>query len=190
MSLAIDSAQSDREIEDRRWSTWMAAAQRGDSDRYEALLAELESTLRGFLFHLVGAPELVDDCLQECLLAIHRARHTYDPKRPFKPWAFALARYKTIDVIRRRSTQRRHESSDPDGAPEGSAAPQSDADLDLDRILGALESPYREAVMMTKLMGYTLNEAAAAEGVSKAAMASRVHRGLRALRRLLERELS
>lgn len=168
----------------------MAAAQRGDRDRYEALLSELESTLRGFLFHLVGAPELIDDCLQECLLAIHRARHTYDPRRPFKPWAFALARYKTIDIIRRRSTQRRHEASDQDVASNGTAAPLADGELDLDRILGALDSPYREAVMMTKLMGYTLKEAADAEGVSKAAMASRVHRGLQALRRLLERDLA
>ncbi len=56
------------------------------------------------------------------------------------------------------------------------------------RILGQLEPKYREAIALTKLAGYTLAEAAQRIGITQTAMKTRVHRGLRAARKLLERE--
>ena len=39
--------------------------------------------------------------MPEALIAIHTRRHTYDPSQPFTPWAYAIARYKFIDYLRR-----------------------------------------------------------------------------------------
>lgn len=167
----------------------MTAAQAGDRESYQRLLCEIEAALGPYLRRLLGARELHEDCLQECLLAIHNARHTYDASRPFKPWAYTLARYKAIDTIRRSSTRRRYE---PDGtcdpAEKASVAPVEPS-LDTTRALDGLDPKYREAVLLTKLEGYTVEEAAAKIGITRAAMRSRVHRGLRHLRAQLAQHL-
>src|SRR5258708_15044708 len=48
-------------------------------------------------------PEETEDLVQELLLAIHNQRHTYDPGQPLTAWVQAIARYKLIDLLRRRS---------------------------------------------------------------------------------------
>lgn len=184
----IEGSVEDADEQEQRWSTWMQAAQTGDRKAYHQLLGELENALVPFLRRQLGGSDLVEDCVQEALLAIHRARHTYDPKRPFKPWAYTLARYKSVDAIRRHTTRRRHESPseiDPDawaGTAEG-----PDPRIDAARALGSLAADHREAVILTKLQGYTVEEAAERAGISHAAMRSRLHRGLRTLKVQLER---
>jgi RNA polymerase sigma-70 factor (ECF subfamily) len=49
----------------------------------------------------------VEDLVQEALLAIHNNRHTYDVQRPLTTWCFAIAKYKLIDLLRRRGTKSR-----------------------------------------------------------------------------------
>lgn len=162
----------------------MAAAQRGDADSYRSLMAELQTVLTPFLRRQLAGPELVEDCVQESLLAIHKARHTYDPARPFKPWAYTLARYKSVDAIRRSNTRRRHEPTDlPADSVEQAGAPAAEPPLDTAKALEGLAPKFREAVVLTKLHGYTVAEAATKAGVSRAAMRSRLHRGLNQLHR-------
>jgi hypothetical protein len=36
-------------------------------------------------------------------LVVHNKRHTYDPKQPLTAWVQAIARYKLVDLMRRRS---------------------------------------------------------------------------------------
>src|ERR1019366_9893613 len=76
----------------------------GDAPAYHAFLRELSAHLRAFLRkRLVRMPDDVEDLVQESLLAVHNQRHTYDPGQPLTPWVYALARYKLIDLLRRRS---------------------------------------------------------------------------------------
>ncbi len=66
----------------------MRRAQAGDRGAYERLMAELASTIEGYLRSRCRsdcASDFYEDCVQESLIAIHRARHTYDPRRSFRP---------------------------------------------------------------------------------------------------------
>jgi len=83
----------------------MAASQEGDKRAYRQLLAELGDTLEIDLQQHFGPMASIEDCVQESLLAIHGARHTYDPKRAFRPWLLDIARHKTTDVLRRAEGQ-------------------------------------------------------------------------------------
>jgi len=49
-------------------------------------------SLAAFLRSRASAGDL-EDVYQEVLLAVHRVRHTYDARRPFEPWLFAIARF-------------------------------------------------------------------------------------------------
>jgi RNA polymerase sigma-70 factor (ECF subfamily) len=47
-----------------------------------------------------------EDVVQEVLLLIHRARHTWRAGRPFDPWMWAIARNASTDALRRQTRER------------------------------------------------------------------------------------
>jgi RNA polymerase sigma-70 factor (ECF subfamily) len=97
-------------------------------------------------------------------------------------------RHKTIDLLRRRGTRRRFEAPEAAGRDQAAPAASPDDALAATQFLSALEPAYRDALLLTKIQGRTLEEAARLQGVSTTAMKSRVHRAIRQVRRLLDRE--
>src|SRR5271155_5556704 len=89
---------------EERLRSMMLRSLTGDAAAYHLFLGELTTHLRSHLRRrLGGLPDEVEDLLQELLLAIHNKRHTYDPKQPLTAWVQAIARYKLVDLLRRRS---------------------------------------------------------------------------------------
>jgi RNA polymerase sigma-70 factor (ECF subfamily) len=170
----------------------MAAAQDGDASAYERLLRELAPVLRDFVTRRLAASDGGEDVVQNALLAIHRARHTYRPERPFGPWWRAVARNAVIDALRARVRRRAREivsdALDDVAAP---AAPEPTAPPDpaLGAALASLSESQREAVELVYMQELSVAEAAERAGVTPNALKVRVHRGLRALRRILGSEL-
>ena len=176
--------------DERRWSALMRAAQDGCEGSYRTLLAELNVVVERFLWRQLGKAELVDDCVQESLLAIHQARHTYDPQRPFRAWMFAIVRYKAADVLRQQSrlSEQQAALTQAASADDGSVSSSPEHGLSSGRLVDSLASPYREAVTLTKIQGYTAAEAATALNISESALKVRVHRGVQRLRKMFEGE--
>lgn len=183
------AAAMDTTADEQRWAGWMLAAQAGDEAAYAALLEEISLVLRRYLLRRFAHAEFVDDCVQECLLAIHSARHTYQRGRRFRPWLFTIARHKAIDQLRRRRVrEERHEPLDDSYAAELLSDDAEDAGETAGDLLRQLPRDSRDALVLTKLVGYSTAEAAARCGCSEAAMKLRVFRAVRAARRLLQRE--
>ena len=84
--------------QERQSASLMRLAQAGDQIAYASLLVLLTSATRQFARTRLGAVPWIDDVVQETLLAVHRARQTYDPGRPFAPWFYAVASSRLIDV--------------------------------------------------------------------------------------------
>lgn len=164
----------------------MAAAHRGDKRLYERLLRETAVAIERYIRRRFGALSFVEDCVQECLLAMHNARHTYDPQRPFRPWLFAIVRNRTIDLLRRSyAGHALAEALDADDLP----APAEERSFgEAQDILARLKPQFRSALVLTKIEGYSLGEAADRSGISETAMKSRVSRALRAAAALLNAE--
>ena len=78
----------------------MARAQGGDQPAYDELLRLAARDARGFVARRVGAVDWVEDVVQEALITVHKARHTYDPARPFGPWFYAIVHSRLIDALR------------------------------------------------------------------------------------------
>jgi RNA polymerase sigma-70 factor (ECF subfamily) len=166
----------------------MCRANAGDQDAYEQLLTEIGGVMEIYLRRRFGDSDLVEECVQECLLSIHRARASYDPSRPFRSWMFTIVRHKAIDLLRRRGTRQQHETAAPRGEEFAAPAVDPAAALQAAEALAAIRPEYRDALLLTKLQGHSLADAARLAGVSVTAMKSRVHRGIREVRSLLERE--
>ena len=156
----------------------------GDAGSYHAFLKELSPSLRGFFRRrLTSLPDDVEDLLQETLLAVHNQRHTYDSSQPLTAWVHAIARYKMIDLLRRRAG--REQLNDPlDDELEVFAhgdADAADARRDVAQLLEQLPERQRLPILHTKLEGLSVAEAARRTGMSESAVKVGVHRGLKAL---------
>src|SRR5215471_21818879 len=78
----------------------------GDAAAYHVFLTQLSLHLRAFFRRrMSGLPDDVEDLVQETLLAVHNQRHTYDPKQPLTAWVYAIAKYKLMDLLRRRAAR-------------------------------------------------------------------------------------
>ena len=60
-----------RAAEELRWCRAMVAAQAGDAAAYRSLLGELDVALRSYLRRLLGESGLLEDAVQEALIAVH-----------------------------------------------------------------------------------------------------------------------
>jgi RNA polymerase sigma-70 factor (ECF subfamily) len=174
-----------------KWSEWMKRAQAGDEDSYRRLLQALGVAIESYLRNRFGPLDYLEDIVQESLLAIHQARHTYDADRPFRPWMFAIVRYKAIDMLRKRNVRQNVSAASTDDEQQGLMERQASDDnaeglLESVELFQRIKPPYRQALILTKVAGLSNREAAGRVGVSEAAMKVRVHRALNELRDLLK----
>jgi RNA polymerase sigma-70 factor (ECF subfamily) len=167
----------------------MRLAQSGDQMAYAELLVLLTSVTRTFVRGRSGAVPWVDDVVQETLLSVHRARHTYDPARPFAPWFYAIAAHRVVDVYRReRRVSSREQGQDvlPEPAPDRIVDRMGDVDMKAVRAaLAALPARQRDIVEGLKLRDESVRELSGRLGMSESAVKVAAHRGYRALRKLL-----
>ncbi len=162
----------------------MRRAQSGDQDAYRVLLEELAPLLDRVLRRWAPDAQDRDDLVQETLIAVHRARHTYDPSRPLEPWLFAIARHIASDYRRRHSARLRRETPLAN-APEQIADSEGDALARLEEVLASLPPAQREAFSLLKLEGLSLAAGAARAGTSTGALKLRAHRAYTAIKALL-----
>ena len=162
----------------------LLCANGGDGAAYRAFLKEIAGHLRAFLRkRLANLPDEVEDLVQECLLAVHNHRHTYDAAQPLTAWLYAIARYKLVDRLRQRAS--REARSDPIHDEHAFFAAQ-DADatsarLDVAKLLARLPDRQRLPIVHMKLEGLSVVETARMTGMSEVAVKVAVHRGLKAL---------
>ena len=156
----------------------------GDDPAYRAFLQELSAHLRAFLRRrLVRLPDEVEDLVQESLLAVHNQRHTYDAGQPLTAWIHAIAKYKLIDLLRRRARyDLLNEPLDDESAiASASDREAADARSDLGKLLEQLPDRQRLPIVHMKLEGLSVAQTARLTGMSESAVKVGVHRGLKAL---------
>jgi RNA polymerase sigma-70 factor (ECF subfamily) len=166
-------------------------AQAGDEAAYRQALQLLSTRLRAYLRRrMTGVPDQVEDLLQETLLALHLQRGTHDPALPVSAWAVAIARHKLVDLWRRRGRRDGLHDTLDDVDEHLLAAETEDghARRDLQALLQALPPAQSQAIVLTKLEGLSVAEAAARTGATVAAIKVQVHRGLKRLALLVRDE--
>lgn len=167
----------------------MVRAQGGDRDAYEDLLSRVAGLVRGYVRRRVGDAVWVDDVVQECLMAIHRARHTYDPARPFTPWLYAIAQNRLIDALRQKKRRLLRELQPDASWAEPGARPRQERDLilqDVRRAVAELPVHQRQVIELLKFEDRSVREVAVELGMSESNVKVTAHRGYRALRRRIE----
>lgn len=169
----------------------------GDASAFRELYALVAPRLLGYLMKMARERAVAEDLLQVTFMKVHRARGAYVRGADPVPWIYSIAHRTFIDEARRvkRAVVR---VGDGDVLPEvaadlrGETADRRDeprAEPELVRAaldaLAELPAPQREAVVLTKLDGKSVADAAEIAGTTIGAMKVRAHRGYAALRALL-----
>jgi RNA polymerase sigma-70 factor (ECF subfamily) len=179
-----------RDAADEVLRSSMLGYQAGDREAFERLHTELAPILRRYLLRLARDTSRVDDLIQETFLQIHRARQSYDPAFPVRPWACAIARH--VFLMDCRYRQRRGDLShrEPlDDATDHHASAQEEALIARSQVrhaLSQLSSSTRQSVLMHHLHGLTFQEISRRLRIRGPALRARASRGMARLRQVLE----
>jgi RNA polymerase sigma-70 factor (ECF subfamily) len=171
----------------------------GDASAFEALYAALAPRLLGYLAGLTGDRPTAEDVLQQTFLKLHESRAVYVRGADPAPWLYTIAHRTCLDELRRRKRvrQRTAETSSPadepradlGGTAEGAGSAE-DSPLSAETVAALAQLPQnqREALLLTKVHGRSMREAAAITGSTPGAIKLRAHRAYETLRKLLRRE--
>jgi RNA polymerase sigma factor (sigma-70 family) len=162
----------------------------GDRVAYERLLQELAAYLRGIVSYWLRRwglnPIESEDVVQEVLLAVHLRRSQWDPDRPLMPWLNAIARYKTIDAVRRlrQASRGRVDLSEEDWSALVALDEAQHAGMtarDIEQLIAALPPGQQAVVRAVGIGGASHKEAAAQLGIKEGAVRVAFHRALKKL---------
>ncbi len=169
---------------------WMRLALAGDQQAYATLLQETARLLRPFLSKRLYSGNEVDDVLQEILISIHKARHTYDGQRPYKPWVYAIAKFRLHDYLRAHYADELRHAIDISEVENDLQEVVTETPLSYESISGEIQNlPAKQATILQLMHqeGYTAKEVAQRIGMTESAVKVAAHRAYKVLRKKLER---
>jgi RNA polymerase sigma-70 factor, ECF subfamily len=154
----------------------------GDEAAFAALYRGAAPPLRAAVRRWTRDQEQAEDVVQATFLKLFRARASYAMGEPVLPWLYVIAKRTLLDEQRR--LRDRYEVLTSEGTlPNDSESNTGEhAELEMREALIQLPAPYRDAIALTRLFGFSGSEAAAVLDTTKAAIKQRVHRGYATLR--------
>jgi RNA polymerase sigma-70 factor (ECF subfamily) len=159
---------------------------------------ELHASLRAFIGRRVRNPADVDDLVQRVLLQIVKGLGSLRDTERLHAWVYRTARNVIVDHYRSPAVRRELPNGDAEDLADAQAVSPADVASEDEgaavRELAACMTPmlqrlppaYREAIRLTELEGLNQADAARKSGVTVSGMKSRVQRGRRQLRAVLE----
>lgn len=166
-------------------SELMRKAQDGDEHAYSVLLDHLYEILRRYLTKKIFNNSLVEDALQDVMLAIHRSRHTYDPSKPFLPWVFAVTKYRTINFLKKISKEVTESDTSielTDIADTEKTYARLHNKWEIEELLKVLTDNQADLLMSVKIDGLSVKEAAQKFNLSMSNVKTTVHRAIAKLK--------
>ena len=167
----------------------MKQALGGDKRAYADLLQETTRLLRPFLSKRLNFSTEVDDVLQEILISIHKARHTYDGNRPYKPWAYAIAKFRLQDYLRMHYADHLRHAVELSEVENILPEDVTESGISYESISGEIHKlPEKQATILRMMHqeGYTAREVAEKTGMTESAVKVAAHRAYKVLRKKLE----
>lgn len=155
----------------------------GDAASYTRFLQTVTPIIRRIACRKLSATD-AEDALQEILISIHKARHTYDGERPIMPWLLAIAQFRINDMLRKSYAGSRREMIDihelaeilPDVTEPASSSESVNVLLE--------NIPEREQRILTMMHveGYTAKETGVRLGMKESAVKVAAHRAMKKIR--------
>jgi RNA polymerase sigma-70 factor (ECF subfamily) len=168
----------------------------GDGRAFHHLYTLIGPKILAYLVGLTSDRALAADLLQQTFLKLHQARPSYVRGANPVPWIYTIAHRCCLDELRKRKVARVRLTADGElpagpratlaGGPEQSASEEDTASTRISLAdLDCLPQNQKEALILTKVHGRTLVEAAMITGSTPGAIKQRAHRAYLTLRQRL-----
>jgi RNA polymerase sigma-70 factor, ECF subfamily len=163
----------------------------GDVAAFHGLYASLAPRVLAYLTKTMGDRSLAEDLLQQTFLKVHQSRASYVRGANPAPWIFTIAHRCCLDELRRRKSARVKLTVTGELPPDADSVPGPAEDepssprlvlADLD----TLPANQKQALLLTKVEGHSVAQAAAIAGTTAGAIKLRAHRAYVALRARLQ----
>jgi len=172
----------------------------GEEAVFETLVARVLPRLLGYFRHLGADAALAEDCAQDVLWKVYRAREGYRPRAKFITYLFHVARNHWIDVYRHRragpQVVSRLAGGDDDeegvmpaaAVAPGGGSPPDEAELRraLEEAIAGLKAELREVYVLAQGGTLRYQEIAEILGMPLGTVKSRMHAAIRQVQRALE----
>ena len=166
----------------------------------EELWQLLHEGLQAFIAKRVDDHGHVDDLLQEVFMRVHRQIDSVNDPRRVVSWIYQITRNTIIDHYRKPGRQReiptglsseremRDETSQKPERADRTEVEQARSELAgcLGPMIERLSQDYRDAITLVEIDGLTQQAAAMQIGISLSGMKSRVQRGRKQLKQMLQ----
>ncbi|MFC0215562.1 RNA polymerase sigma factor SigY [Paenibacillus chartarius] len=171
---------------DMEEQAWIRDAQQGDALALSKLLQKHYGLLRSYLLSITLHTQLAEDLTQETMLRVMDRIGLYNGQSKFSSWLITIATRLFIDHQRRRKRERLWQEQELSLRKLRWQAgirqqPWSDA-LDA---LGVLTEDVRTAIVLKHYYGYSYEEIGEMTDVPAGTVKSRVHNGIKQLRKEL-----
>lgn len=176
-----------------RWGVAVSTGRTSDQAFIEALFAQHQGEIYGFLARMVRDEELAADLTQETFVKAFRALDTLESTDRARAWLFQIASRTALDELRRRRLIRFVPWA---GESRGTAPSAEETALrdrvsaEMARALATIPDRQRGALILAEVYGLSGVELAAALGVSHVAARALLTRARESLRESLARERS
>jgi len=175
---------------------------KNDHAEFETLVARTKRQAYNLAYRMTGNREAAEDLTQEAYLRAYRSFDRYDRSLPFENWLFRILTNLFVDSLRRLPKQQPLSLDRAMSAEEGEddytfEIPDYEADPErivlkdvmderLEQALAALPQHFRTAVLLCDVEGLSYEEIARVMNTSVGTVRSRIHRGRRMLRKLMD----
>ena len=172
----------------------------GEPAAFHILYKRLAPKIMAYLWGMIGDRAAAQDLVQQTFLKVHEARSAYVRGANPIPWIYTIAHRTCLDEMRKRKRSRVRLTKDGElrtapaahitGVAEDADHPEGERAASAAAAMAALEhlpDNQREALILTKVHGRTVAEAAMITGTTPGAIKLRAHRAYVTLRGLLRR---
>lgn len=127
----------------------------------------------------------VDDIVQDVLISIHKARHTYDGNRAVMPWVVSIVNFRVLDHLRKHYSGMRHLMFDIEDFVNILAdvtEDSSDSEL-IDELLKDVPEKHKKILKLMHVEGYTAKEVGQKLNMKESAVKVSAHRAVKKIRK-------
>ncbi len=188
----VHSKAASESLNERSDDELMRLAQGGSRAAFACLVRRHAARVVALCARFVNDAQAGQELAQDTWVQVWQNRQRYASQGGFVPWLVTVARNRCRNHLRRRGTQERY-SDAASGLTGDASADQVErllTDERRQRVRAALEDlppPMREALLLRFAEELRYDEMTVALGAGESTLRSRVHHGMKALRKKLER---
>lgn len=154
--------------------------------QFDTGVTEFAGKLRAFIRARVSDDATADDLTQETLLKVYRSRASLRDEERLEAWLYRIARRTLIDYYRKRRPSEELPASLKSESEDELSAIRDGVLISTIRFMEELPDAYRIPLQLSELEGLTTAEIAGHLDLSLTAVKSRIGRGRRMLKKMLQ----